>query len=389
MVGKRVVVKLGGSVLSSTEDFIKMASIAKKELELGHELVLVVSAMKGHTDELISLARQVGADGELLDSISGLGEVLSARLMAAALNSLGVESVAIDPSSPLWPIYTDDRFGDANPDLPRTCGAAISGIEPLLGRTIPVICGYVGKTRDGKLTTLGRGGSDTTAVTLARCLNADEVVLVKDSQGLMSADPKLVKNAVQIRYMDAEDALMMSLGGAKVLHHKALRYLAPTVRMRIVSSSTDRFTSGGTIVQGHIPDLNVEVYDKPITMVTLITNGLPIGNLNLKGIISVSTLEKSMILYVQGDEIETVKKLHKLVDEGKAKAISVRKDVAMIKVWGSAIEEVPGVIYKISEPLTSHGVNIFGLQTVHNKIAVFVDWDKKERAATELSSILG
>ncbi len=105
MVGKRVVIKLGGSVLREPKDFEKMAEKVKKEVDIGNKVVLVVSAIKGETDRLIELGRSVGADDETLDSIAGLGEVLSARLMTAALNKVGVKALAIDPSSPLWPIY--------------------------------------------------------------------------------------------------------------------------------------------------------------------------------------------------------------------------------------------------------------------------------------------
>ncbi|MCD6348116.1 MAG: aspartate kinase [Candidatus Korarchaeota archaeon] len=388
-MGKRVVVKLGGSVLTRPEDFQRVAKIVKREFEQGHELLLVISAMKGHTDQLIDMAKRVGAREELLDSIAGMGEILSARMMAAALDWVGVPSIAIDPSSPRWPVFTNEKFGDADPDLPRTCGAAISHIEPLMGKMVPVVCGYIGKTRDGRLTTLGRGGSDTTAVTLARCLNADEVVLVKDSKGIMSADPKMVRNAVELKEIGAEEALMMSLGGAKVLHHKALRYLAPAVRMRIVSIEEGRFTKGGTVVHGHIPVLHVEVHERPVNMVTLIVNGSPLNGTELDGVLSVSTLDRAVILYVDGDAEETVRKLHSLVDEGRVKAVTVRRDVAMIKVWGAAIEEIPGVIHKIAEPLTAMGINILGLQTVHNRIAVFVDWEARKRAANELKAILG
>ncbi len=387
MVGKRVVVKLGGSILSSPEDFIRAAEVTKRDFEAGNEILLVVSAMKGQTDQLIEMARKVGASGELLDAIAGLGEVLSARLMASALNSIGVPSVAIDPCSPICPIYTDGSFGDADPDIPTTCGAAISNIEHMLGKCVPVVCGYVGKTREGKLTTLGRGGSDTTAVILARCLRADEVVLVKDSGGIMSADPKIAENARKLGSLSAEEALTLSMGGAKVLHHKAVRYLSPTVRMRVLSIDEGSFVRGGTIISGHIPELKVEVHEKPVSMVTLIVDG-DLNNLELKPL-SESKLDKAVILYLDEPPEEVIKKIHPLVERGIVKAISVKKELAMIKVWGGAIEDVPGVINKISDPLASMGINIHGLQTVHNKIAIFVDWKSKEIAASELKAVLG
>ncbi len=387
-MGKRIVVKLGGSVLKSPVDFRKMAKIAKEEFNSGHELLLVVSAMKGYTDKLIKMAKLVEAKDSLLDSIAGMGEVLSARLMAAALDSEGVPSIAIDPSSPNWPLFTNDKFGDADPDLPRTCGAVISNIEPLMNKIVPTICGYVGKTPDGRLTTLGRGGSDTTAVTLARCLNADEVVLVKDSN-MMSADPKIVSNAVQLEDLEAQEALMMSLGGAKILHHKALRYLTPTIRMRIVSADEGTFTRGGTVVHGDVPDLHIDVYKRPLNMITVLTNGHKVDMDNLDGVLSISTLDKATIIYMDGDANETARTLHSLVRKGLAKALTVRENLAMIMVWGAAIEDTPGIIHKISEPLAEMGINILGLQTVHNKIAIFVDWSQREMAAEELKVALG
>ncbi|MCS7103452.1 MAG: aspartate kinase [Candidatus Korarchaeum sp.] len=388
MVVKRVVVKLGGSVLSSPQDFIKSAEVIKRDFESGNEIVLVVSAMKGQTDSLIEMARIVRASGEMADAIAGLGEVLSARLMAAALGSLGVPSVAVDPCSPLWPIYTDGSYGDANPDMHMTCGAVISSITPLLGKAVPVVCGYIGRTKEGKLTTLGRGGSDTTAVVLASCLKADEVVLVKDSKGIMSADPKLIENAIKISNLKVEEALALSVGGAKVLHHKALRYMAPALRIRVVSIEDGSFARGGTIIEGHIPELMVEVHEKPVSMLTVIVNS-EYPQIKLSNLISESKLDRAMILYLDGSPEEVVRELHGLVEKGVVKAISVKKNLAMVKIWGGAIEDIPGVINKIAEPLASMGINIHGMQTVHNKIAVFLDWDKKEVAASELKAILG
>ncbi len=386
MVGKKVVVKLGGSVLKKPRDFYLMAKKVKKELEMGHKIVLVVSAMKGETDRLIQLGKEVGADEEMLDSIAGLGEVLSARLMAASLNRLGVKAVAIDPSSPFWPVYTDERFGDANVDLHRTCGATISNLEPLLKDSVPVVCGYLGKSRDGRLTTLGRGGSDTTAVVLARCLKADEVILVKDSPGVLTADPKVMRDAKKLDELDASEALLVSLGGAKVLHHKALRYLTPKIRLRVVPAEEEGLTSGGTVVSGYIPPLEVDVHPKKVSMITLVLKEkIPH---NFKDSISISYLDNAAIVYVDSNVEKVLEEAHKLVDQGKVKAVTLKEGLAMIKVWGAAIEEIPGIVSKITEPLAERGINIFGVQTVHNRVAIFVDWEKREEVATHLRSVL-
>ena len=170
-----LVVKYGGSVLDSGTAIRRAAEAIREELGRGSRMVIVVSAMKGVTDQLLSAAGEISPDipREVVDHIIGLGEEQSVRLMASALKSMGVDSVEVTPHTPSWPIVTDGNYGDAEPILEECESRAELGVKPLIERgQVPVVCGFVGRSLDGNITTLGRGGSDTTATLLARCLGA-------------------------------------------------------------------------------------------------------------------------------------------------------------------------------------------------------------------------
>jgi aspartate kinase len=178
-----VVVKFGGSVLENEKAINQVASLIKETKSKGLGVLVVVSAMKGVTDQIMALSKKDNPEIEpqLLDELLSSGEKTSARLVAAALASFGLQSVMIDPDTPYWPVITDNRHLDANPLVEESRAKTKQLILPLLAAgKVPVVCGFLGKTTGGKTTTLGRGGSDTTAVLLGNCLNAKEVILVKE-----------------------------------------------------------------------------------------------------------------------------------------------------------------------------------------------------------------
>ena len=173
-------------MLEDGHAFRDAAQAVKTEWERGVGVVVVVSALKGMTDKLLRVAEGISQETprDMIDHIIGLGEEQSTRLMASALKGLGVDAVEITPDSPSWPIVTDEAFGDAEPIFEECKNNVELGLRPLVKRgKVPVVCGFTGRSITGNITTLGRGGSDTTAVILARCLGADEVILVKDVEG--------------------------------------------------------------------------------------------------------------------------------------------------------------------------------------------------------------
>ncbi|NIN52508.1 MAG: aspartate kinase [Nitrososphaeria archaeon] len=357
--------------------------------------------MSSVTDRLYEEARKAapGISPEKMDSILSLGEEHSARLLAAALVDQGLEAVAVGPLSPQWPIFTNGAFGDADPILDLCRRKARENILPLVEEgKIPVVCGFLGREASGRITTLGRGGSDTTAVLLAGCLGFDEVILVKDVKGFYTADPRLVDTASQLESLDADEAYYLASGGAKVIHNKALRYKPPKLKIRIVFGDESLF-DGGTIIEGDFPDLEVEVHGEPVTMITVVGDeAAEPGNVNLIAektkesggkIMSMGTVERALIIYVEGGLAEVLNSIHDLIREKKvAKAVSALEGIAMITVRGKNLETAPGLIQKISIPLTESGINIFGLMTIHSSIRLFVSWEVKDKVTSLVKEVL-
>ena len=252
-----LVVKLGGSVLRDGVAIRKAAEQLKLELRNGNRVVAVVSAIKGTTDKLLRISDEISSDipSSVIDEIIRLGEEQSARLLTATLKLLGVDAVEITPDSPSWPIITNEVFGNAEP-LMDHCRQAVSlGIKPLIERgQLPVVCGFIGRSLSGKITTLGRGGTDTTATIIAECLGADQLILVKDVGGVFSADPKKVDDAVFIDSMDADEASIMTASGSRVLQDKVFKYNSEELDIRIVSEDGP-LNKKGTIIIGSTVDL--------------------------------------------------------------------------------------------------------------------------------------
>ena len=396
---KLLVVKYGGSVLEGGPAIRRAAEAIKRESTLGKHIVVVVSALKGTTDKLLSMAKTISPEISLdvLDHIVALGEEESARLMTAALRSMGLDAVEVTPDSPSWPIVTDETYGDAEPILEECKSRVELGLKPLIERgKVPVVCGFVGKSLSGKPTTLGRGGSDTTAVLLANCLGADELVLVKDVAGIYSADPRKVRDAKPLEGLEAEEAYLLASTGAKVLHSKVFKYKPDNLKIRIVSHN-GKLTEGGTVIQGTIPDLQVESYRRPITMITIVGNAIdnPEALTQISQrikekkarILSLTVDDRATIFYVDGDPLEVLREAHALVSSTDyLKVVSEIEDLALIVVKGRSLGVMPGVIQKVTMPLASKGINIYGLLTnfTHNSIGVLV---KSERGPETLQSI--
>lgn len=248
--GPLVIVKVGGSCLRGKDDLSEVAGQLAWAINSGSRLIVVVSALKGVTDSLISEAREKGITSpEELDAYLSKGEANSARLLSAELRALGINAAAVDPSCEFWPIMTDSRHGDANPLIERTRDCARAYLLPMIsGGVTPIVCGFVGLSPEGRITTLGRGGSDATALLLGRVLSACEVVLIKDVDGMYPADPKKSRRAVPIPVLSAAEALRLAEQGAKVVQPKALRIKAPEIPLRIVGNGSGT----GTLIVGGI-----------------------------------------------------------------------------------------------------------------------------------------
>ena len=382
-MGTRAVVKFGGADLASGS---KIREAAKKVLESDYdEIVVVVSAMKGMTDRLIGVISKIGdvSDQDYAEIVS-MGERISARIFCSALKSLGADAVYIEPSSMEWPIITNSDFKNASPDMKKTCENVKRFIEPLLGEKIVVICGFLGRDEKGRLTTLGRGGSDTTAMILANCLNADEVVLVKETEGVMSADPKIIANAKPLSKLDIHEMFALSYGGAKIIKAEALKYKLPNQRLKIVSFSSDSL-SGGTEITGVFNSDSLEISEKKgLSAVSLVCNiesdviSRIIASFKNRPLYGISTGRVSLTVFTSSENLKALlKDLHSLEI---CKALSCRSNVGLIELTHPAFIDSPGWIAKISEALASEKINIIEITTSKSTINIFIDESKIEDA---------
>ena len=396
-----VVIKFGGSCLSTPNSICQAAQKVVKEVEHGKKVIVVVSALSGVTDQLLGLAKdstQTKITREELDDIMAMGERTAVRLMSTALKAQGIKTIGIDPDSQLWPVLTDSNFGNAEVNLEETRRGVTENLIPLMhdGNTI-VVPGFIGKSPDGKITTLGRGGSDITAVLLGNCLDAEEVVFVKDVGGVLSADPKKVVAPQKIDSLMVEEAYSLATAGAKVIQPKALTYKKESTILRVVGFEAPDL-SGGTLITGELKiGLNVELLPSALSMVTLITpNGsLPkvaqtISEASSTGtdVLGLTVSSSSILLYVQNPK-DLVERLHNIIkNEGVAKAIHSIDGLAMIIISGYGLEDIPGILEASIQPLARENINLYGVFTISSSIRIFIQWSDREKALSLIKYVL-
>ena len=396
---RRIVVKFGGSSLADHERLLKAALAVVNEAKKGMQVAVVVSAMGKTTDVLMSTAKNT-SNGKLekhvLDDILSMGERTSIRIFAAALKSNGAESCYFDPIDSNWPIITDSAFQNANPIL-KDCEKNIREcILPIMEKgIIPVVAGFLGKTKDGKITTLGRGGSDTTAFILAEALNADEIVLVTDADGILSGDPKIVSNPERLKKIDVNTLVGLADSGAKFIHSKALKYKPKNINVRVINHAHGNLSKEGTVITGALAsELDAEIaHPFPVAEITIIGNGISANPQIIQEMVEktkqhslllgMSMNTNSIILYASQEKNldELFNNIHDITKNNKETiAMAVKKDLVFIKTSGVGLEETHGIIGKISEDLRLNGINISGILTITSSILLFIDWNKREKA---------
>lgn len=396
---KKIVVKYGGSSLADPERLSRAVSAVVNEAKKGTRITVVVSAMGKTTDVLMNAAKGT-SNGKLekhdLDDILSMGERTSVRIFSAALRNNGVESRYFDPIDSDWPIITDASFSNANP-IRDECQKRIKEyVLPIVEKgVVPVIAGFVGRTLTGKITTLGRGGSDTTAFIIAEALKADEVVLVTDADGIMSGDPKVVTNPQRLPEIDVNILVGLADSGAKFIHSKALKYKPKTVDVRVINSAHGDLTKEGTVITGALAtELDVEVaHPSPVAEITIVGDKVSENPKLIESIVTkarahtellgMSMDTNSGILYVSAAKnIEQLfNDIHKTVAQNpETKAMAVKKDLVFMKIRGVGLEETHGIIGKVSEVLRVNGINIAGILTITSSILLFVDWSEREKA---------
>lgn len=402
-----IVAKFGGTSIGNGQRIRKAAqSIVNAYME-GKKAVVVVSAINKTTDDLVAIADEsIGKEvtEKQLAEILSMGERTSIRVFSSVLESLGVKSEYIDPSHDLWPVITDDNYGKAQIDFERTEEQA-QGLLGLLDQgIIPVVCGFLGRTENGEVTTLGRGGSDVTAFLLGHCLNADDVIIVTDVDGVMSTDPRKINEAEKLDYISVEEMRDLATHGAQVLHPHALRFKDPEIKAKIISFEKGDLSDPGTEIVGPFEDSmskSVCLHPEPISVVALVGEDLlnQIGllakmttlvaeaNINIYGI---SAGQNSITLFLDKcDADEAYHLLHNLViAEDSLSSISLGRDIAMLTMINPDFIETPGVITEITNPLKEAHINIVEISSSQTAIVLFINWEDGKVAYDLIKGVL-
>ncbi len=382
----RVVAKFGGTSLGSGDRINRAADSVAAAVEAGHEIAVVASAMGNTTDELLEEIH-FNADEPDRAEIVSMGERTSVRMLKAALSARGVDSIFLEPGSDQWPVVTNTR-GEVN--VKETKARAAELAEELNG-TVPVVTGFLAENEDGSVTTLGRGGSDTTAVMLGTYMNADEVVIVTDVEGVMTGDPSVVEGARNVGEITVDELRNLSFRGAEVVAPSALSYKDDNLHVRVVHYQHGDLLTGGTSVTGQFENL-IDMRESPLACMTLagrairnrpgiladLSTALGTGNINID---AVASGMDSITFYVDTEESERAENIlhQEVIDEESLSSVTVDDPIAVIRVTGGELPNQPGIIHELVSPVAEAHINIHDLITSATSVALFVDWDDREQ----------
>ena len=381
-----IVKKFGGSSVANKERIFNVARRCIEDYKEGHDVVVVLSAMGDTTDDLLSLAQTINpkAKKRELDMLLTTGEQVSVSLMAMAMQSLDVPAVSLNAFQVR--MHSTSRYGNAR--FKRVETERI--LHELDSRKIVIVTGFQGVNKYDDVTTLGRGGSDTTAVALAAVLHADKCEIYTDVDGVYTADPRVVKSARKIDTITYDEMLELASLGARVLHNRSVEMAKKYNVELVVRSSLNR--SEGTVVKeakgmekllvtGVAADKNtarisvIGVVDKP-GIAFRIFDTLAKNNINVDIILQSVGREgtKDISFTVASDDLEAaIQTLEENKERLTIKDITWNEDVAKLSVVGAGMMSNPGVAAKMFEALYNSRVNINMISTSEIRITVLVD----------------
>jgi len=418
----RVVVKFGGSSIATPGRVRTAASDLAKLAAEDREIMVVVSAMGGSTDALMQNGRDVWPEATFDQhylQLLATGELQAASMMAMALSGVGRKAAVVGFGHPGWPLVAapgqaeNQALSEGKVNDPRdvVLDEAESSarfahlVEPMLSAgLIPVFPGFFIRERDSDLVTLGRGGSDVTAFLVGRFGRADEVVIVSDVEGVMSADPREIAGSKVVPSLDAGLLSAIARSGAQVLHPSALRHKLENTTARVVHyRELGRLAkeATGTTIEGTASTLLTRHPD-PLTLILLFARGLcrQVGVLQSVGAfladrsISVHSMTQSdeiVALYLtETSARDVLNDLHdEFVGEGRYfTEIATSGPIAEITLANTAFVDTPGVISAVSHSLGRAGINIVEMVTSHTRIVVYCDFGEGDRATRALAERL-
>src|SRR5918912_1246285 len=429
----RIVMKFGGTAINSADKVIHVANIIKSQKEGNNDVVVVVSAMRGMTDELLDMSEDIKKGDKVsiasflkntteshlsiidlavkdvklksearhavttlleeledilagvvllaeitpksLDYLMSFGERLSTPIVSFVLRDIGVACQYLTGKEA--GILTDSNFGEARPLMDTTKLRVVHKIQPLLkSNIIPLVTGFIGADQNGNTTTIGRGGSDYTATIIASSIDADEVWLLGDVDGLMTADPKIVDDAKVIKEVSFAEAMEMALFGAKYMHPRALEPVMDTkIPVRILNAF--KVDHQGTLISQNLTKTSQRTV-KSISAIrhtalidvsgggmvgtpgtaAKIFDALAKNRVNIM-MISQSPSESSISIVVRRDELDKAITTLDLNLLGKVvKRVVINNDVAVIAAVGSGMRGLKGVAARVFNAVAKRNVNV-------------------------------
>lgn len=389
--------KYGGSSVADAGKIVNVAKRIAGVHESGHQVVTVVSAMGDTTDDLIDLARTVAdePDPRELDLLLSTGELVSITLLSMALRSLGYDAISL--SGPQAGIRTDNAYGrarisDVNPERLQT--------ELSNGRLV-IVAGFQGLTPDEDITTLGRGGSDTTAVALAAALHADRCDIYTDVEGIYTADPRVVSNAAKLSRVGYDEMLELAAAGAK-MHPRSIELGAVyKVPIYVASSFTDapgtlihqpsdeasmedRIKVTGIAYQTNVAKVTVcGVEDKPGVAAALF-EPLAASGVSVDTIVQNTSADRTttdISFTVTTDDLpQAMREMSAMQSAlGSAQVIS-DSSLASVSVVGSGMQHTPGYASRMFRILADGGINIDMITTSEIRISCIIDREQAHEA---------
>jgi aspartate kinase len=399
----RIVMKFGGTSVADLDRIRNVAARVKREVDAGHEVAVVVSAMAGVTNQLVKWCQELSAlhDAREYDTVVATGEQVTIGLTAIALQAIGVDARSWQG----WqvPILTDGAHGKARVD--RIEGAEL--IRRMQMGQVPVVAGFQGIGPDNRVTTLGRGGSDLSAVALAAAVKADRCDIFTDVDGIYTTDPRIVPKARKLARISYEEMLELASVGAKVLQTRSVELaMKQRVRVQVLSSFED--------VPGSLVVDEDEIVEQPL--VTGVAYSRDEAKITLRrlpdrpgiaaavfGAMAKANVNVDMIVQNLGADGTTdmtftigradLPRARQALEAAKAEigfdSLSAADDVAKISVVGIGMRSHAGVAATMFRTLAEKGINIEVISTSEIKTSVLISADYTELAVRALHTAYG
>ena len=392
------VLKFGGTSVGNIDRIQHVANIIKKEQVSGNKIIAVVSAMAGKTNELIKFSNEISEEFNKreLDVLLSTGEQITSALLAGALIELNIKA----KSWLNWqiPILTDGEHSNA-----RIINMNIERINIFLDKQgVAIIPGFQGISKNGDVTTIGRGGSDATAVAVAKIFDADTCEIYTDVDGVYSTDPNKIPVAKKIDKISYDEMLELSSLGAKVMQSSAVQTaMMYDIPLEVKSTFTER--KGTKIFNQENIDYSKSVtgvaYSKDDAKITVIgVEDRPGVAANIFEPLSKSLINVDMVIQnissdqkttditftVKRDDVSKTKKILKENSDINYKDIIQNEKVSKISIVGAGMVSTPGVTYKMFRALSDENINILAISTSEIKLSVIIDEDNTLKAIKKL-----